>query len=127
MLCEWHKSNPQPVANKHYQPDTEFYIHAWQKGFHPAGELKDKGRYIIGPVGKSPYDHPTVKPDYVMDKIITNLAGKTVCDPFMGTGSTGVAAIRQGRIFTGIELSKKYFDIARQRIEAAYQERAGTT
>ena len=38
-LCAWHKTNPMPVANRHYQPDTELYIHAWQKGAHPDGEL----------------------------------------------------------------------------------------
>lgn len=61
------------------------------------------------PTSKKIYDHPTVKPDDVMNKIITNLSGATVCDPLMGSGSTGVAAIRAGRIFTGIEHNSQHF------------------
>lgn len=124
VLCAWHKTNPQPVANRHYRPDTEYYVHAWQQNFHPHGELADKDRYIMTLIGKSPWDHPTVKPDAVMNKIVTNLAGTTICDPFMGTGSTGVAAIKQGRIFTGIELEEKYFNIACERVRAAHEEQS---
>jgi len=44
-------------------------------------------------------------------------AGIIICDPYMGSASTGVAAIRMGRSFIGIEQKKEYFDIACQRIE----------
>lgn len=40
-----------------------------------------------------------------------------VADPFMGSGTTGVACVRLGRRFTGIEIEPRYFDIARRRIE----------
>lgn len=43
--------------------------------------------------------------------------GDTVLDPFMGTGSTGVACKELNRDFMGIEIDKKYFDIAKKRIE----------
>ena len=42
---------------------------------------------------------------------------ETVLDPFMGSGTTGVACVRLGRSFIGIELERKYFDIAKQRIQ----------
>ena len=116
LLCAWHKNNPMPVANKHYIPDTEFYIHAWNKGGHPVGTLEHKNRYILANNGKSGYDHPTVKPDNVMDKIMLNVNGDTIIDPFMGTGSTGIAAMKAGKIFTGIEKNKEYFDIAVERL-----------
>ena len=45
--------------------------------------------------------------------------GKTILDPFMGSGTTGVAAIQLGRKFIGIEREPKYFDIACERIAAA--------
>lgn len=124
-LCVWRKANPQPVANKHYRPVMEFYIHAWNRGFHPQGALADLDRQIVAmaPRGAAKFGHATVKPDAVMDKILRNLAGETVCDPFMGTGSTGVAAIRAGRRFTGIERNPKHFETACQRIEAAVRER----
>ena len=65
--------------------------------------------------------HPTVKPLYVMYKAIASASapGDLVLDPFMGTGSTGVAALQRGRRFIGIEREPKYFDIACQRIEHA--------
>jgi DNA modification methylase len=46
--------------------------------------------------------------------------GNVICDPYAGSGSTGVAAINLGRAFIGIEKNKKYFDIACKRIEDAY-------
>jgi site-specific DNA-methyltransferase (adenine-specific) len=49
-------------------------------------------------------------------------AGETVCDPFMGSGSTGVAAVRLGRPFIGIEIDPGYFDLACRRIENAMRQ-----
>jgi DNA modification methylase len=46
----------------------------------------------------------------------------TVCDPFLGSGTTGVACARMGLTFTGIERERKYFDIACRRIEQAYAQ-----
>jgi DNA modification methylase len=48
--------------------------------------------------------------------------GETILDPFMGSGTTGVAAIKLGRRFIGIELEPKYFDIACRRIEEAWKQ-----
>lgn len=120
-VCAWHKSNPMPVANKHYRPDTEFYVHAWRKDGHPIGELRDLGRYIVAPVGKSEFDHPTVKPLAVMSKVVKNVKGLTILDPFMGSGSTGIAALRAGRKFIGIEKNPEFFEIAVRRVEDFYK------
>jgi len=121
VVCIWRKKNPQPVANKHYRPTHEFYIHAWSKDFHPRGTLADLDRQIEAypPRGPAKFGHPTVKPDAVMAKIMTNVAGKSICDPFMGTGSTGVAAIRAGKRFVGIEHNPAHFKTAVMRIRAA--------
>jgi len=65
--------------------------------------------------------HPTVKPVALMEyliKLITPPNG-IVLDPFMGSGTTGVACKRLGFNFTGIELNDEYFEIAKRRIEAA--------
>jgi DNA modification methylase len=48
--------------------------------------------------------------------------GQTILDPFMGSGTTGVACVKLGRKFIGIELEPKYFDIACRRIEEAYRQ-----
>jgi DNA modification methylase len=63
--------------------------------------------------------HPTQKPLNVMAWCIENLPPgcDTILDPLMGSGTTGVAAIRLGRKFVGVELKEKYFDVACQRIE----------
>lgn len=67
--------------------------------------------------------HPTQKPIGVM-KWVIELCPKseTILDPFMGSGTTGVAAIQMGRKFIGIERELKYFDIACKRIEQASRQ-----
>jgi site-specific DNA-methyltransferase (adenine-specific)/modification methylase len=67
--------------------------------------------------------HPTQKPIGVM-KWVIELCPKaeTILDPFMGSGTTGVAAIQMGRKFIGIEREPKYFDIACKRIEQASKQ-----
>ncbi len=124
-LCVWEKVNPQPVANKHYRPDVEYYVHAWSPGHWPSGDMGQKLRVTrtASPRGDARFGHPTTKPDALMAKIIANIPGLTICDPFMGTGSTGVAAIRAGRIFSGIEHNPNYFDTAVQRLTAAWEAR----
>lgn len=65
--------------------------------------------------------HPTQKPIALLAWCIEFLPGaQTICDPFMGSGTTGVAAVKMGRSFIGIEIEPRYFDIACQRIQAAY-------
>ena len=67
--------------------------------------------------------HPTQKPFPVMEWCIER-AGKisSVLDPYMGSGTTGVACARMGRAFTGIERERKYFDIACERIARAQSQ-----
>jgi DNA modification methylase len=66
-------------------------------------------------------DHPTKKPKTLMQKLILihSLQGHTVLDPFMGSGTTGVAAKENNRNFIGIEIDEEYFNKAKKRIENA--------
>ena len=65
-------------------------------------------------------EHITQKPIELMDEIVRIVpAGSTVLDPFMGSGTTGVACARMGRAFIGVELTRAHFDIACRRIEQA--------
>jgi DNA modification methylase len=68
--------------------------------------------------------HPTQKPVEVMRWCIELLPknAAVICDPFMGSGTTGVAAVRLGRRFIGIEREEKYFDVARCRIEESTRQ-----
>jgi DNA modification methylase len=85
--------------------------HAW-----PKGRPND---VIIAPRTGNEH-HPTEKPVQLMRAIIEWTSG-VVCDPFMGSGSTGVAAVSIGRPFVGVELDPKHFDTACKRISAELQ------
>ena len=75
-------------------------------------QAKEKGRV-----------HPTQKPEGVMKWCLGFMPdAQTILDPFMGSGTTGVAAVKLGRKFTGIEIDPGYFDIACRRIAAALKE-----
>jgi DNA modification methylase len=65
--------------------------------------------------------HPTQKPLRVMTWVIANFTreGDTVFDPYMGSGTTGVACVKLGRNFVGYEVDANYFAIAKKRIEDA--------
>lgn len=69
-------------------------------------------------------EHPTQKALAVMSWCIRQIPtpGDTILDPFMGSGTTGVAAVKLGRKFTGIEIEPKYFDIACRRISEALKQ-----
>lgn len=67
-------------------------------------------------------EHPTQKPVELMEWCIGFVSAPTVLDPFMGSGTTGVAAVKMGRQFIGIEIEPKYFDIACKRIEQATKQ-----
>ncbi len=67
-------------------------------------------------------EHPTQKPTELLAWCISFLDGFTILDPYMGSGTTGVACVKLGRNFIGIEIEPKYFDIACRRIEAAQRQ-----
>jgi site-specific DNA-methyltransferase (adenine-specific)/modification methylase len=69
-------------------------------------------------------EHPTQKPQELMKWCILQLPDEceTILDPFMGSGTTGVAAVKLGRRFIGIEIEPRYFDIACRRIEEATRQ-----
>jgi DNA modification methylase len=121
----WHKSNPVPSFRKvNYISSCEFaYIgskgdKSWTFNF---GYQKDMHNFFETP-NSSVYgetEHPTEKPLSLMEhfvKIHTN-KDDIILDPFMGSGTTGVAAVKNGRNFIGIEKDDEYFKIASKRIE----------
>jgi DNA modification methylase len=68
--------------------------------------------------------HPTQKPVEIMKWCVSQIKNnpQTILDPFMGSGTTGVACANLGRKFIGIEIEPKYFDIACERITNAYRQ-----
>jgi len=86
-----------------------------------AGGMSGHRDGSLGSTTKRANIHPTVKPIALMAYLIRLITppGGTVLDPFMGSGTTGMAAVLEGRKFIGIERDPAYFDIACARIEAA--------
>lgn len=111
-----------------FQKPAPFLIDKILRGYE--GEVKEKslirGDYErsnvwhINPVSNK--NHPAPYPQELCDKLIRyySYMGDTVLDPFMGSGTTGVACVKAGRNFIGIELDAEYFEIAKRRVEAAY-------
>ncbi len=69
-------------------------------------------------------EHPTQKPIALMDALVElfSVRGGLVCDPFMGSGTTGMACLRSGRRFIGIEREERYFDLACRRAAEAWKQ-----
>jgi site-specific DNA-methyltransferase (adenine-specific) len=69
-------------------------------------------------------EHPTEKPVPLMRELVADFTqpGETVCDPFMGSGTTGVACVEMGRAFIGIEQNERWFDLSCRRIAEAVKQ-----
>lgn len=122
----WHKTNPAPKIYKAgFLNSCEMIFTCWNKK-HTWNFIsqKEMHNFIESPICSSPErlkdpKHPSQKPISILTKMIT-IASKEddiVFDPFMGVGSVGVAAIKENRKFIGIEIDKKYFKAAKQRID----------
>lgn len=115
----WVKNNwtSGDLEHAHGRQTELILFYCGGKHFFPTGRPSDvlNGRKAFS------NEHPTAKPVDVMRNIVEWTDG-VVCDPFMGSGTTGVACARLGRKFIGIEIEPKYFDIACKRIEEAYKQ-----
>jgi len=116
--------------------DKEWIGPGGQVGLRPSYELVALlavGEWAIGDRGiadirrckwtsQKPSGHRAEKPTALVKWLIEISGGETILDPFMGSGTTGVACVKLGRKFVGIEIEPKYFDIACKRIEDAYKQ-----
>lgn len=101
---------------------------AWMKGGHGVYAYRQQfappSRIVEGNGSTA---HPCQKPIGLMAWCIEKLkvpVGGIALDPFMGSGTTGVACVRLGRKFVGIEIERRWFDVAVRRIDAAFDETA---
>lgn len=122
-LLVWHKTNAAPFANGVWRGDIEYIVHSRSKGAKFIGNATEKKKVIEHPIVQDDA-HPTVKPLPIMKRLLLNCSEEEdlILDPFMGSGSTGVAAVQMGREFIGIELDEDYFEIACKRIEDAQRQ-----
>jgi site-specific DNA-methyltransferase (adenine-specific)/modification methylase len=109
-LLIYAKTNPSPFGTS-YEPCLMRGIKRPRQWQHWSGYNAENGQL-----------HPTQKPVGLMEWIVGGTDAETVLDPFMGSGTTGVACANLGRKFIGIEIDRKYFDIACERIDAAYAQ-----
>ncbi len=121
-LLIWHKTNSPPLCSNAYVNDIEYVVYAHGKGafFNNAEELKIKYRVFESRcLTAKEKQHPTQKNlEHIKQFIrLHSKEGDTVLDPFMGSGTTGVACKLLGRRFIGCEIREDYFKIAKQRVE----------
>jgi len=126
----WHKTNPVPkIRRAGFLNSCELIVCMWNKG-HTWNftKQKDMHNFIESPIcmGKERLrnpSHPTQKPVKVLERIIRIATNPkdVIFDPFMGVGSTGVAALNLERQFIGFELDKQYYDAAIKRLDATIQ------
>ncbi|MBV7502053.1 DNA methyltransferase [Achromobacter sp. ACM05] len=105
-----------------WKPSTE-EIYVLGKGFVGS---RDEGAVLMCPpvqsMAKNGRSHPNEKPVALLQRLLRKLPEGLIADPFMGSGSTGVACVEAGRPFVGCELDERYFDIACRRIEDAQRQ-----
>ena len=129
-LIRWKKTNAMPRnRDRRFITDYEVAVWAVKKGgkwtFNRLSDKYEIPEIVGGITPKSEKingGHTTQKPVYVMEWLIERLTNKgdTVFDPFMGSGTTGVACNNLNRNFIGVEIDENYFNIAKQRIEGGY-------
>ncbi len=122
-LLPWHKTNPTPLTNGVYLPDTEFIFHLW-KNQKLGGNYETKKGYFLTQVEKNKFNHPTVKPVSIITTLILNAtqSGQTIFDPFSGTGTTGVCALKSGRKAILCEVNPDYFEISCERVAMEFSQ-----
>ena len=120
-LCVWDKGHFGLGTG--FRPQHELIIHLTKRApvFHHAGH----SNVLSCPrTAREEQEHPTQKPIGLMRSLVEVVSpvGGVVVDPFMGSGSTGVAAVQYRRKFIGVEVDPQNFDIACRRIEEAMRQ-----
>lgn len=131
----WQKTNPPPnLACRCFTHSTETILWAQKadknayhlfnydlmKEENGGKQMKDVwSGALTKPSEKKAGKHPTQKPEYLLERIImaSTEEGQIILDPFMGSGTTGVVAVRNNRFFVGIDNNEEYVGIAKKRME----------
>jgi len=118
--------NPLEVA-AWINPDPRSAPDLREKSKLTKEEWKEFTKSVWQVANTSRPDHPAVFPEEIPRRLIKlfSIVGNVICDPFVGTGTTGKVALKLGRHFVGTDSSKKYLKIAQANLEAAEQEVQG--
>lgn len=124
-ITPWHKGPDMRPVKGWFRRNIEFI--AWGTcgplltGHLAEGDCLD-GMFFHR-VNGAEKEHQTGKPVALMDDVVSvRNEWKTILDPFMGSGTTGVSAVNTGRRFVGIEMERHYFDVACRRIDDAHRQ-----
>lgn len=128
----WQKLNPPPnLACKCFTHSTEtiiwgvknkknyYFNYALMKAMNDGKQMKDVWSGSLTPKREKSFGkHPTQKPEYLLERILLAASKENdiILDPFCGSGTTGVVAVRHKRIFIGIERESEYIELAERRI-----------
>ena len=122
----WAKPNPAPFINGHYLKDKEYCLFFWEKGVKVGGDYHSLKTYYIKNTNtedKNNFLHPTIKPIDIIENLIRNSCnGKLILDPFVGSGTTCLAAKHLGFNYIGFEINETYYNIAKQRLNGINQK-----
>lgn len=124
--CFWVKPDASPRFNGQGPArGAECFVTCWAgTGYRRWNAGGKRGVYTHCVNTNRQGEHPTEKPVSLMSEIVSDFTrhGETVCDPFMGSGTTGVACVKAGRRFIGIEQNERWFGLACKRISEAYRQ-----
>lgn len=127
--ASWVKECPPPAGKGNWWPSgMQMAVYGYRHGAYFGDDDPKRSNvfvadaYRFGNPDKN--GHPTQTPLSLMTRFVGAMAARDglVLDPFMGSGTTGVACVNLGRKFIGIEIEPRYFDIACRRIEEAYRQ-----
>ena len=116
----WCKTNPSPLINETFLPDIEYIFYIKENGVKLQGDYNLRHKYFIQPANindKKIYEHPTIKPQNILQNLIEVSTKKNDLVLDCGSGSTAIACMRIQRRFIGFEIDKKFYNIAKNRIE----------
>jgi len=125
--CVWIKPDSTPQLNGQGPAQgAEHFVCAWAGTGHAKWNAGGKRGVYTHCVNGRERDgrHPTEKPRKLMAELVADFTQpeQTIIDPFMGSGTTGVAAVQAGRNFIGVEMNPEYFAVACERIEQAQRQ-----
>lgn len=121
-ILMWHKTNAMPTFHGKYLTDTEYILYFRNGGGCNPKTYDDAKTFWLADINqadKKKWKHPTIKPLSIVRTLIRNSSepGELVADPFLGSGTTRVAAHIEGRSFLGCEMDERWYGVQEERYQ----------
>lgn len=123
----WNKTNALPLFNNKYLSDKEYCLYFRKGGYCSPKNYEDAKTVFYYPINikdKRRWNHPTIKPEELVRKLIRNSSHENdlVLDCFMGSGTTSVCCIKEKRNYIGFEINKNFYETSLKRIKEIKEE-----